>query len=113
MIEVKLSYDHDADVALQATRFWAPLALSADQKASLHDPMEMEKAADALPIEQVARRWIVDSDPAEVVDQVRPYVEAGFNHLVLHAPGHDQRRFLEQFAEDLAGPLRSLGSALP
>ena len=25
-----------------------------------------------------------------VVDAVRPYVDAGFDHLVLHAPGHDQ-----------------------
>ncbi|WP_122262527.1 glucose-6-phosphate dehydrogenase (coenzyme-F420) [Ornithinimicrobium cerasi] len=113
MIEIKVSYDRDHDAALENTRFWAPLSLTAEQKHSISDPVEMERAADALPIEQVARRWIVASDPAEVVDQVRPYVEAGFNHLVLHAPGHDQRRFLEQFAEDLADPLRSLGSALP
>ncbi|SOC57202.1 glucose-6-phosphate dehydrogenase (coenzyme-F420) [Ornithinimicrobium cerasi] len=113
MIEIKVSYDRDHDAALENTRFWAPLSLTAEQKHSISDPVEMERAADALPIEQVARRWIVASDPAEVVDQVRPYVDAGFNHLVLHAPGHDQRRFLEQFAEDLAGPLRSLGSALP
>ena len=45
----------------------------------------------------------------EVVEQVKPYVDAGFNHLVFHAPGHDQRRFLELFERDLAQPLRRLG----
>ena len=113
MIEVKLSYDRDHATALENTRFWAPLSLTPEQKHSIGDPLEMERAADDLPIEQVARRWVVASDPAEVVEQVRPYVEAGFNHLVLHAPGHDQRRFLTQFAEDLAGPLRALGDTLP
>ncbi len=108
MIEVKLSYDHDVDVALQSTRFWAPLALSADQKASLHDPMEMEKAADALPIEQVASRWIVTADADEAAEAVRPYVEAGFTNLVIHAPGADQVRFMEQFAADVMPKLRAL-----
>ncbi|MFK5635696.1 MULTISPECIES: glucose-6-phosphate dehydrogenase (coenzyme-F420) [unclassified Ornithinimicrobium] len=113
MIEIKLSYDRDHGTALDNCRFWAPLSLTAEQKHSISDPQEMERAADTLPIEQVARRWIVGSDPSEVVEQVRPYVAAGFDHLVLHAPGHDQRRFLDHFAEDLAEPLRALGSELP
>ena len=47
----------------------------------------MEKAADALPIEQVAKRWIVASDPDEAVAKVADYVGWGLNHLVFHAPG--------------------------
>ena len=31
----------------------------------------------------------------------RHYVDWGLNHLVFHAPGHDQRRFLELFQKDL------------
>src|SRR5699024_4696221 len=109
MIEIKLSYDRDAELALENTRFWAPLSLTAEQKHSIDDPIEMERFADQLPIEQVARRWIVASDPEEVITQVRPYVQAGFNHLVFHGPGHDQERFLTQFQEDLAPGLRALG----
>ncbi|HEV7742299.1 MAG TPA: glucose-6-phosphate dehydrogenase (coenzyme-F420) [Pseudolysinimonas sp.] len=109
MIEIKLSYDTDADAALENTRFWAPLALSKDQKHDITDPMEMEKAADALPIEQIASRWIVGSDPDEVVAGIKKYVDAGMNHLVFHSPGQDQRRFLELFERDLAPRLRALG----
>ncbi len=109
MIEIKVSYDPDPEVALENTRFWAPLSLTAEQKHSIDDPMEMEAAADALPIEQVAKRWIVSSDPDEVATLVKPYTDAGLNHLVLHAPGHDQRRFLELFTTDLAPRLRALG----
>jgi coenzyme F420-dependent glucose-6-phosphate dehydrogenase len=109
MIEIKLSYDTDVDVALENTRFWAPLSLSKEQKHDITDPMEMEAAADALPIEQIASRWIVGNDPDAVVAKIKDYVDAGLNHLVFHAPGHDQRRFLELFEKDLAPRLRALG----
>lgn len=108
MIEIKLSYDTDDAAALENTRFWAPLALSKEQKHDITDPVEMEKAADALPIEQIASRWIVGADPDAVVADIKKYVDAGLNHLVFHAPGQDQRRFLELFERDLAPRLRAL-----
>lgn len=108
MIEIKLSYDPDPQTALENTRFWAPLSLSPEQKHSIDDPVEMEQAADALPLDQVARRWIVGSDPKEIVAAVKQYTDAGFNHLIFHGPGHDQRRFLEVFERDLAEGIRAL-----
>ncbi|WP_280295684.1 glucose-6-phosphate dehydrogenase (coenzyme-F420) [Nocardia abscessus] len=107
MIEIKISYDTDPDLALENTRFWAPLSLTAEQKHSITDPIEMEAASDGLPIEQIAKRWIVASDPDQAVEQIKPYLDAGLNHLVFHAPGHDQRRFLDLFARDLAPRLRA------
>ncbi|OQQ29329.1 glucose-6-phosphate dehydrogenase (coenzyme-F420) [Prescottella equi] len=108
MIEIKISYDTDPAAALENTRFWAPLSLTAEQKHSIDDPIEMEAAADALPIEQVAKRWIVSSDPDEAAEMIKPYLDAGLNHLVFHAPGHDQKRFLDLFERDLAPRLRAL-----
>jgi coenzyme F420-dependent glucose-6-phosphate dehydrogenase len=109
MIEIKISYDRDPAAALENTRFWAPLSLSAEQKHSVSSAQEMERLADELPIEQVAKRWIVASDPDEAVALITPYLDAGLNHLVFHGPGHDQRRFLEQMAEDVIPRLRALG----
>lgn len=106
MIEIKISYDTDRDAALENCRFWSPLSLSAEQKHSIDDPIEMEKAADALPIEQIAQRWIVTADPDDATERVLEYYRMGFNHLVFHAPGHDQQRFLDLFARDLAPRLR-------
>ncbi len=108
MIEIKISYDPDPALALENTRFWAPLSLTPEQKHSVNSSVEMERLADELPIEQVAKRWIVSSDPDEAVALVKQYTDAGLNHLVFHAPGHDQRRFLDNFARDLAPKLREL-----
>jgi coenzyme F420-dependent glucose-6-phosphate dehydrogenase len=112
-IEVKLSYDRDPRLALENTRFWAPLSLTAEQKHTVDNPQEMERLADELPIEQIAKRWIVTSDPDEAVAQLKPYLDVGLNHLVFHGPGHDQDRFLTQFAEDIVPRLRALAPTSP
>lgn len=111
MIEIKLSYDRDPEQALENCRFWAPLSLSAEQKHTVDSPSEMERLANSLPIEQVAKRWIVASTPEEAMAQIEPYVDAGFNHLVFHGPGDDQERFLSQLTEDVAPRLRELATA--
>ncbi|MRG59180.1 glucose-6-phosphate dehydrogenase (coenzyme-F420) [Agromyces sp. CFH 90414] len=111
MIEIKLSYEETQEAALENTRFWSPLSLSKEQKHDITDPVEMERAADALPIEQIAKRWIVGTDPDAVVEEIGQYLDWGFDHLVFHAPGHDQRRFMQLFERDLAPRLRARAGA--
>jgi coenzyme F420-dependent glucose-6-phosphate dehydrogenase len=106
MIEVKVSFDSDAGQAKELTRHWAALALSPEEKVGVEDPVEMERLADALPLDRAASRWIVSSDPDEQVEKIRPYVELGFRHLVFHAPGPDQVRFLKLYAEQVLPRLR-------
>jgi coenzyme F420-dependent glucose-6-phosphate dehydrogenase len=105
MIEIKVSYDRDLDAAYRACHWWAALALSSDQKTGIEDPLEMERLADAH-ADKAHTRFIVSDDPAAVVDAVAPYLDLGFTDLVLHGPGGDQRRFLEQFTTDVLPGLR-------
>jgi len=107
MIEMKVSYDTDLARAKEDTREWAALALTPEQKMSVEDPIEMEKLAATLSADQAATRWIVSTDPDEQVERIRPYVELGFRHLVFHAPGADQERFLRLYAKDVLPRLRA------
>ena len=106
MIEMKVSFDTDYRRAQSDTHFWGALALSSEEKVNVEDPIEMERLADALPIERTAKRWIVSSDPEEQVEKIRPYIELGFTHLVFHAPGPEQSRFLSLYAEQVLPLLR-------
>ena len=106
MIEMKVSFDTDLTRAREDTRFWSALALSQDEKLATEDPVEMARLADALPIERIASRWIISTDADEHVDRIAPYVELGFNHLVFHAPGPDQMRFLQLYAREVLPRLR-------
>jgi coenzyme F420-dependent glucose-6-phosphate dehydrogenase len=107
-IEMKVSFDSDPQRAREDTRHWAALALSPEEKTGVDDAVEMERLADALPTERAASRWIVSSDAGEHVERIRPYVDAGFTHLIFHAPGPDQRRFLELYGRDVLPRLRNL-----
>jgi coenzyme F420-dependent glucose-6-phosphate dehydrogenase len=112
MIEVKVSFDPDRTRALEDTRFWGALALSSDEKTGVEDPVEMERLADALPTERTASRWIVSDDPEEHVEKIWEYVEMGFRHLVFHAPGPDQARFIHHYETLVLPRLRERASAL-
>jgi coenzyme F420-dependent glucose-6-phosphate dehydrogenase len=105
MIEIKVSYDRDPELAEPNCHWWAALALTGDEKRGVEDPLEMERLADAN-LDRAHTRFIVTSDPEECVERIRPYVELGFKRLIFHGPGDDQRRFLEQFSEDVLPLLR-------
>jgi len=107
MIEMKVSFDSDLEKAMHDTKYWGALALTPQEKVDVEDPLEMEKLADALPVERAASRWIVTTDPLEMAAKIGTYIELGFNHLVFHAPGPDQRRFLDLFSTQVAPLLRN------
>jgi len=105
MIEVKVSYDTDRARAMEDTKIWAALALPAEAKAGIDDPREMERLAKT--VEHVAHgRWLVSNDPDEHIAQLKPYLDLGFNHLVFHAPGDGQARFLELYGEQILPRIR-------
>ena len=106
MIEMKVSFDTDRQRAMEDTRHWAALALSPEEKMGVEDPMQMERLSDALPVERAASRWIVSTDVDEHVERIAPYVDLGFRHLVFHAPGTNQRRFIDLYAEKVMPALR-------
>ena len=105
LIEVKVSYDHDPERARHDCGWWAALSLSTEEKSGIEDPIELERLADAN-ADRAASRFIVTDDPEECVERIAPYVELGFDDLVFHAPGADQRRFLEAFSQDVLPRLR-------
>jgi coenzyme F420-dependent glucose-6-phosphate dehydrogenase len=106
MIEVKVAYDTDRGRAIEDTKIWAALALPAEAKAGIDDPREMERLART--VEDVAhRRWLVSDNPDEHIDQLRPYLDLGFNHLVFHHPGADQRRFLDLYGTQILPRIRN------
>lgn len=49
MIALKVSYDPDLERAELDCHWWAGLALSAEEKMAIEDPIELERLADANP----------------------------------------------------------------
>jgi coenzyme F420-dependent glucose-6-phosphate dehydrogenase len=106
MLEVKVSFDSDRSRALEDTQFWGALALSAEEKMGVEDPVEMQRLADALSSDRTASRFIVSDDAEEHVAAIQAYIDLGFTHLVFHAPGPDQERFLKLYSKEILPLLR-------
>jgi len=109
-LEVKVSFDPDRDRALRDCTYWGALALSPEEKTGVEDPIEMQRLADALPIDRAASRFIVSGNPVEHVERIQRYLELGFTSLVFHAPGPDQERFLRLYGDEILPRLRELTS---
>lgn len=107
LIEVKVSLAGSIEAAQEKTRFWAPLALTPEEKMGVDDPIEMQRLGEELPIERVASRFIVSDDPEEHVERIGWYIDLGFRHLVFHDPGHDQGTFLRMYGEEILPRLRA------
>ena len=110
MLEAKVSFNEDLTRALGDTQHWGALALTPEEKVGVDDPIEMQRLADALPVERTASRWIASNDPEEHVTALRRYVDLGFTRLVLHFPGPDQVRALRSYHEHVLPRLRALSS---
>ncbi len=113
MIEIKVSYDRDRAFAHDACRWWAALALTAEQKSGVEDPIEMERLADEN-ADRAHTRFIVSDDPDEVVERIAPYVELGFADARVprarRRPGALPRPVLRRRAP---APARALGLSRP
>jgi coenzyme F420-dependent glucose-6-phosphate dehydrogenase len=105
MIEMKVSFDHDRRRALEDCKIWAALALPGEQKMGVHDPRDMEQLAQSV-LGVAHRRWLVSDSVDEHLEQLSPYLDLGFTHLVFHAPGDDQRRFIDLYANEVLPRIR-------
>jgi coenzyme F420-dependent glucose-6-phosphate dehydrogenase len=111
MIEIKVSYHPDIEVARKACNWWGALALTTEEKSGIDDPVELERLADAI-ADRAQTRFIVSDNADEVIERVRPYVELGFRHLVFHAPEADQPEFLRRFSEEVLPRMRERWPAI-
>ena len=107
LMEIKVSLAPTRQEAIDKTRFWAPLALTPEEKMGVDDPIEMQRLGDQLPIERAASRFIISTDPEEHVERIAEYVHLGFRHLVFHDPGHDQETFLRTYGAEILPRLRA------
>jgi coenzyme F420-dependent glucose-6-phosphate dehydrogenase len=106
LLEVKVSYAADVETAIADCRYWAPLALPAEAKQGVDDPLELERLADHEDVHPESR-FIVSADPDEVAERIGANVALGFRHLLVHGPGPDQAGFIHRFAADVIPRLRA------
>ena len=107
--EVPLAWATDEDTAAKAAWETTRWALTGWKVMSeLPNPVNFEAASATVRQEDVKGQFACGPDVGKHVAAAQPYVDAGFDHLVLQNAGPDPDGFLDFFTRELAAPLRSL-----
>jgi G6PDH family F420-dependent oxidoreductase len=107
--EVSLAWaerEQDAVKAALETSAWAVTGWKV--MSELPNPVNFAAASAPVGEEHIRAQFAVGPDPKAHLDQVKSYVDAGYDHLVLMNVGPDPDGFLDFFAAELAGPIRAM-----
>ena len=86
------------DAIRTAHAMWPNAAIRGEASQELPVPAHFEQLAEMVTPEEIAEAMPCGPDPEPVIEKIRAYEEAGFDHVYLHQVGSDQAGFL-RFAE--------------
>ncbi|HYG15327.1 MAG TPA: hypothetical protein VEC12_06190, partial [Bacteroidia bacterium] len=69
---------------------------------------EFDKAAENITREEMAKMVHISTDPKELVEWIRQYVDMGFENIILHNVNREQELFIEDFGEHVLPELKKL-----
>jgi coenzyme F420-dependent glucose-6-phosphate dehydrogenase len=97
--QITLCWGENRDEAVTtAHRIWPTAAIRGEASQELPAPAHFEQLVQMITPEQIAKAIPCGPDPEPVIETIREYERAGFDHIYLHQVGPDQAGFL-RFAE--------------
>jgi coenzyme F420-dependent glucose-6-phosphate dehydrogenase len=109
MIEIGVAYAADRTSAIEARRkFWAGAFVPALYDQKIYTPKMSEENGAVVGADTIAEMCCISNDPAEHVAFAKRYIDLGFDHIVFHSAGPDQRAFLEGYGRDVLPRLRGI-----
>ncbi len=107
--EVPMAWAADEDSAVQAALETSRWALTGWKVMSeLPNPVNFDAASSTVKPEDIRQQFSVGPDLDAHVQQAQPYVDAGFDHIVLQNTGPDPDGFLDACESELIGRVREL-----
>jgi coenzyme F420-dependent glucose-6-phosphate dehydrogenase len=105
--QLNLCWGEDEDSAKKTVHeIWPNAGLSGQLSQDLPTWTHFEQAAEPLTTEQITASTPCGPDIAgQVVDSVRTYLDAGYDHVYFHQIGHDQEGFLHFWETELRNEL--------
>lgn len=105
-IHIIVSYHEDYDSALTACHHWAGVTLPVFYKYGISDPREIEFHGNMVAREELAKKWVISTDPEEHLKRIHDYLKIGFTDIQVHNISPDEKRFIEVYGEKVLPPLK-------
>jgi coenzyme F420-dependent glucose-6-phosphate dehydrogenase len=100
--QVRLCWAEDAEEARQtAFRLWRHSGLGGTLSQELPRPSDFDAVAESVTLEMATEGVPCGPDPEPVVELVRRWEGAGFDHIALHQIGPDQEGFFRFWEQEL------------
>ncbi len=104
--QIRLCWAEDAEQAKETVhRLWRHSGLSGTLNQELPRPSDFEAVGESVTVEMATENTPCGPDPEPVLEQVREWEQAGFDHILLHQVGSDQEGFFRFWQEELAPKL--------
>jgi coenzyme F420-dependent glucose-6-phosphate dehydrogenase len=112
MIELAVAYTDDEEAAIECRKaYWAGTAVPALFTERIYTPQMSEQNGKAVGSDTIRRAACISANPQDHIRFARSYIDLGFNHLIFHSAGPDQRAFLEGYGRDVMPQLRATSQA--
>lgn len=114
MIELGVAYTDDEEQAVACRKtYWAGSAVPAMYTERIYTPAMSATNGKVVGTETIRQSVCISADPDEHVRMAQRYIELGFDHLIFHCGGPDQRAFIEAYGREVLPRLRSAAARMP
>lgn len=93
--------EDEAEARRTARERWPNAAVPGELGQELPMPAHFEQASSAVTEDQVAESVTCGPDPEQHIAAIQKYVEAGFDHVVVHQVGPDQAGFFRFYRSEV------------
>lgn len=109
--QLTVAWGRDADKAKQyLAQQWPTAGIPGQSQQELPLPQNFEELASLVHPDQLAERVPCGPDPEPIVDSIRQYADAGYDHLAIHQVG-DEAEFIRFFAQSVRPQLAEISAA--
>ena len=107
MIEIAVDFNDNEQQAIEARKtYWAGTFVPALFTERIYRPTLSQQNGNAVGADTIRETVCISNDPEAHIKIARRYIDLGFDHLVFHSAGPDQRAFLEAYGRHVLPRLR-------
>jgi coenzyme F420-dependent glucose-6-phosphate dehydrogenase len=101
LIFCNISWDEDYDRALKSILRWRVVAIPGMFGKPVWDPRKLDELGKTVPVEEIAKRWIICTNLEDAVKRIDEYASLGFNQIEIRSGSPDEKKFIKKFGREL------------
>jgi len=114
LIELNVAYTEKIDAAIQEQiKYWAGSYIPALFAQKIYTPEMSEENGEVVGPETIKKTGCFSSSSDDHIPFIQQYIKLGFDTIILHSPGPDQRTFIERYGRDILPKIRAMTQSQP